>query len=110
VPEDAAPHDAANDRILVTTTREAVTLPTPSLRALLEQIRDIGAAQRAIAAFETTGTGGLVTLDLDTKWLLVEVIRVWEQDTGLDLLPEGLWSLRHAFIDDLHSAARSPDG
>jgi hypothetical protein len=102
--------DAANDRIRVTTTRETVTLPTPSLRALLEQIRDLEAAQAAIAAFDSPGAGGLVTLDLDTKWLLVEVIRVWGQNTGFDLLPEGLWSLRHAFIDDLHNAAVSAEG
>ena len=101
--------DAANDRILVTTTGETVTLPTPSLQALLDQIRDIAAGQAAIAAFETPGIGGRVMLDLDTKWLLAEVIRVWGQGTDFDLLPEGLWSLRHAFIDDLHSAALGPD-
>jgi hypothetical protein len=102
--------DAANDRILVTTTRVAVTLPALSLLALLDQIRDHAAGRAAIAAFEAPGTGGPVTLDVETKWLLVEVIRVWEQRTGIDLLPEGLWSLRYAFIDDLHSAAFSPDG
>jgi hypothetical protein len=39
--------------------------------------------------------------------VLVEVIRVWGQDTGYDVLPEGLWRLRTALIDDLHDAART---
>ena len=100
--------DAENDRIHVTTVRETVTLPSWSSRALVDQIRGIDSAQAAVAAFEAAGAGEAVTLDVDAKWLLVEVIRVWGQDTGLDVLPEGLWRLRTALIDDLHDAARSP--
>jgi hypothetical protein len=100
--------DAASDRIHVTTIRETVTLPSWSGRALVDQIRSIDSAQASVVAFEAAGAGAAVTLDVDTKWVLVEVIRVWGQDTGLDVLPEGLWQLRTALMDDLHDAARSP--
>jgi hypothetical protein len=92
----------------VTTVRETVTLPSRSGRALVDQIRGIDSARAAVAAFERAGAGGAVSLDVDAKWVLVEVIRVWGQDHGLDVLPEGLWRLRSALIDDLHDAARSP--
>jgi hypothetical protein len=98
----------ANERVTVATSRTVVELPWESRQALLGQIRGLQSARTAIKAFEAVGTSRHVVLDNDAKVLIVDAIGVWAQNIGIDGLPEGVWNLRNALVDDLHDTAGGP--
>jgi hypothetical protein len=97
-----------NDRVRIALGRGIVELPWASRVALLDEIRNRESAKPIVDAFEAVGTSRPVTLTLEQKDQLVDLIESWDTQTerGLKGLPEGLFELRNALHDDLHDAPR----
>jgi len=100
----------SNEWVKVATSRCVVELPWQSRRALLEEVDHLHSATSTIKAFEDIGTSAPVRLGTPEKQLLVEAINVWTGEVagGYAGLPEGVWELRNALIDDLHDTAGGP--
>ena len=98
----------ANERVMIATSRDDVLLPWESRQELLRQIRGLESARSTIDAFEAVGTSRPVTLETDEKGLLVEAINLWAGNVAVNGLPEGVWDLRCALVDDRHDTAGGP--
>ena len=100
------------DRITIKLSSTEVTLGWATRQLLLDEIRHhpLGNAdmdRAIIKRFEDVGATRPVTLDLNQKPYLLSLIEHWSTDSGgYDGLPQGLFQLRNALIDDLHEAAQ----
>lgn len=97
------------DFITVKLSTEEVTLGWETRRALLANLalgqQDVGRAIRK--AFDEVGGSRPVTLTLDEKTYLLKLLEQWSLDTigGYEALPDELFTLRNALINDLHDAS-----
>lgn len=97
------------DRVLVATRRRTVEIPWESRDALLVEIRHLESGKPVVKAFEDVGASRPVTIDSDGEGLLVQAIELMSRNAGgVDRLPEGLWDLRNALIDELHDEGLGP--
>ena len=66
---------------------------------------DPAAVARLRAALEAAGTSAPIKLEADDAQLLVHAVNIWLWKAHGQGLPEGVWRLRCALIDDLHDTA-----
>ena len=96
------------DFITVKLSTQDVTVSWETRRALLANLalgqQDVGRAIRK--AFDDIDASRPVTLGLDQKTYLLDLLEQWSHDTisGYDALPAEIFALRNALIDDLHDA------
>jgi hypothetical protein len=97
-----------NERVRIALSRGDVVIPWESRQALLKEIRHLESAGPIVAAFEAVGISRPVTLTLEQKGELIELIEFWATQTrfGLKGLPEGTFEFRNALHDDLHDSVR----
>ena len=81
-----------------------VELPLASRDTLLDRVRPLEseAAAGIVEAFENGGASRPVELTRRDEELLFELVEMWVRDVDRGNLPEGVWDLRCALIDDLH--------
>ena len=102
------------DYITVQLSTQDVTVSWETRRALLANLalgqQDVGRAIRT--AFDDVAAGRPVTLELDQKTYLLDLLEQWSLDTvsGYDALPAEILVLRNALIDDLHDAGERQAG
>lgn len=84
--------------------REPIELPWASRDALLYELRNLESATAIVEAFEDVGASRPVTLALEDKARLFEVLEAWANGVQVSELPEGVWDLRCVLADDLHDA------
>ena len=89
------------NRVQVATAGGVVELPWPSRFELLERARRLYGGAEVIRRFEAVGASRPVTLDRDSKLLLLNLLQHWLNDVGIDELPPGIFELRNALLDDL---------
>ncbi len=91
------------DGLTVAYSRGTVTIPWTSRDALLEEIRPLDSLFRARRAFETGEASAPVHLEREDAASIVQIIEIWMRNVrGPDRLPEGIFELRNALVDDLH--------
>ena len=82
--------------------RETVRLPWASRAALLDQFKHLDSMRDVRRMFENVGTSRPVQLTTEQKSDLLQVIVDWAgAEGGYDRLPEGVYDLRRALLDDL---------
>jgi hypothetical protein len=96
------------DQVTVSLSRGDVVLPWESRNRLLDEVKHLDSASKTIQAFEAVGASMPVRLPTEGKGLLIEAINVWSRNVTVDGLPEVVWELRCALIDDLHDTAGGP--
>lgn len=85
-----------------------MTIPLKSRDLLLEEIRPLDSLIRARRAFEAAGVSVPVRLEREDMALMVQIIDIWMRNVrGPERLPEGIFELRNALIDDLNDTAES---
>jgi hypothetical protein len=90
------------DHVEIPLGRETIRLPWASREALLGQFKHLDSAREMLRQFEGVGTSRPVQLTQEQKRDLLEVIVDWAgAEGGYDRLPEGVYDLRHALLDDL---------
>ena len=89
------------DWVTVATSRGNITIPCASRDTLLREIRRIDSAKSIRAAFESVGASSLVKLSLDDKRNLVGLLNFWSTEVSIPRLPEGIWDLRNALVEDV---------
>jgi hypothetical protein len=71
--------------------------------ALLEEMRPLDSFIGARRAFENAGASAPVRLERDEMGGIVQIIEIWMSNVrGPERLPEGIFELRNALVDDLH--------
>jgi hypothetical protein len=91
------------DRVVVTTSRGSVKLPWASRDAILHEIRHLDSARQVVHAFEAVGASRPVEIDrADERLLLATIDLMMRNAGGPDKLPEGVFALRNALLDELH--------
>lgn len=91
---------ARTDRVVVKTAFGTVELPWDSRQALLTQIRHLGSAKPIVDAFEAVGTTRPVVLTEEQRGQLGGLLNFWAQQVHVPGLPEGVWDLRCALVDE----------
>jgi hypothetical protein len=88
----------------VLAAQREVELPRASRDTLLDRVRPLEseAAAGIVEAFENGGASRPVELTRRDEELLFELLEMWVRDVDRGNLPEGVWDLRCALIDDLH--------
>jgi hypothetical protein len=92
-------------RVQIALSRGTFELPWSSREALLDELAHQDSMQDIRDAFQAVGTSRPVKLNQAQKMALTLVIEVWggEVEGGLTGgLPEGIFELRNALLDDLH--------
>ena len=95
--------------ITIATSRRNVAIPWTSLVTLLLVIRRIDSAKSIRAAFADVDATP-VELSAEDKAHLVELLNFWSTKVSVAKLPEGIWDLRNALVDDLDYAEQRQDG
>jgi hypothetical protein len=90
------------DRVAIATSRTTVELPWSSRDRLLHEIRNLDGAEAIRTAFGAVGASRPVPLSRDDQVLLFEAISAWANSVTVEELPEGVWNLRNALVDELH--------
>jgi hypothetical protein len=94
------------DWVHVATSRGTIVIPWGSRDTLLQEIRRIDSANSIRKAFQDVGASLPVQLSRDDKAHLVELLNFWASEVSTAKLPEGIWDLRNALLDDLdHTSA-----
>ena len=91
--------------ITIATSRRNVAIPGLSLVTLLRVIWRIDSAKGIRGAFREVDATP-VELSAEDKAHLVELLNFWSTKVSVAKLPEGIWDLRNALVDDLHDSAR----
>jgi len=91
-------------RIQLTSQPDPIVLSWDTSRELIRRLdaRDDGAS--AANAFRAVGASRPARFTIDEKEQLAIVVDEWMDDVGRDLLPDGVFDLRSALINDLHDA------
>ena len=96
------------DWVTVATRRGKIVIPWASrdtllseIRRILSEIRRIDSAKSIVDAFQGVGATTAVKLSRDDKAHLVELLDFWSNEVSVAKLPEGIWDLRNALVDDL---------
>lgn len=107
---ERVPDDRVN-WVTVAYSRGLVSIPLASRDALIEELRPLDSSRRARAAFEAAGATAPVRLERDDVAQIVQIIEIWTRNAGgVKRLPEGIFELRNALIDDLHDTAEPLPG
>jgi hypothetical protein len=98
------------DRVEVLAGRGgSVTISWDAREQLLERLGDIQVNAHTVDAFRSVGASRPVPLELPDKQILSVTIEDWIAELGgYTRLPEGIYELRAALIDDLHDAGLGP--
>ena len=89
------------DWVTVATSRGNITIPWASRDTLLREIRRIDSAKSIRGAFENVDASSPVQLSLDDKRNLVGLLNFWSTEVSIARLPEGIWDLRNALVEDV---------
>jgi len=92
------------DRVTVATSRGKIVIPWASRDTLLSEIRRIDSAKSIVDAFQGVGATTVVKLSREDKANLLELLNFWSNEVSVAKLPEGIWDLRNALVDDLARA------
>jgi hypothetical protein len=94
------------DRVTIVVSWGTVEIPWSSRDALLKEIRPRDNGEPVVRAFEGAGAARPVELEPAGKLLVVQAIDLMLGDaSGAEHLPEGLFQLQSALIDDLRDTA-----
>jgi hypothetical protein len=99
------------DRVTFLGARDAttVTIPWDSRQALLERLDAAGGAEDVIAAIRAVGTSRPIEPTKPQKRLLLDVLEAMVSEVGAPWLPDGLFQLRNALIDERYYGALNGD-
>jgi hypothetical protein len=99
------------DRVTFLGTRDAttVTIPWDSRQALLERLDSAGGAEDVIAAIRAVGTSRPIELTKPQKRRLLDILEGLLNEVGAPWLPDGLFQLRNALIDERYYGALDGD-
>jgi hypothetical protein len=92
-----------------------ITIPWATREALLNQLGAHGLGETEMAgainkAFDAVGATRPVTLDLEEKTYLLQLLDQWALELGgYDDMPAGLFALRNALSDELADAEQRPE-
>jgi hypothetical protein len=90
--------------VTIRTSRDTVVIPWGTRQELLKRLRRRQqldpAAAAAVDAVEQVGASNPVTLSAEAEQLLTQEVDLWLLETGIPGLPEGIWDLRCALIDE----------
>ncbi len=100
------PTPARLDRVTISLWHGPFELPRSSRDELLEEMSRVDDAREAIRAFHGAGASSPVRLDRADKAMLVRVIETWFGEVGKEELPQGIWELRAALLEELVWLAR----
>lgn len=89
------------DRVTITLWRGPVELPWDSRIRLVDEMSSVDGTEQIVRAFNAVGASAPVRLGQPEKELVVEVVDRWAADVGADELPDGVWELRDAIVEDL---------
>ena len=81
--------------------RGPVELPWDSRIRLVDEMSSVDGTEQIVRAFNAVGASAPVRLGQPEKELVVEVVDRWAADVGADELPDGVWELRDAIVEDL---------
>ena len=92
------------DNVTIATGRDTLTMPWSSRVALLDELERYETGYEIHDAFTAVGASSPVQLTNEQKTELLRVIEVWGERTegGMRGVPEAIFALRNALIDDLH--------
>ena len=93
------------DHVTITLWRGPVEIPWDSRVQLVDEMSSIDGAEHVVRAFNAVGASAPVRLGQPEKELVVEVVDRWAADVGADELPDGVWDLRGALVEDLELQA-----
>jgi hypothetical protein len=95
-------HEKNIDTVTVRTTRDTVVIPWESQQLLLERLRrrDDPAAATVVGAFEDVGASSPVALSPEGEALLAVEVETWLEQASTKGLPDGIFDLRNALIDE----------
>jgi hypothetical protein len=97
-----------NEKVTILLSRAAVVIPWKRREQLVGRIREVSGTDSLIDSFEAVGTSRPVELNQDDKDLLLLIVRRWLEDVSAEGLPEGIFDLRNALIDDAHDRGAGP--
>jgi hypothetical protein len=97
-------HEEPGDPVTIRTSRDTVVIPWETRQELVKRLRRRlrldPAAAAAVDAFEQVIASDPVTLGAEAEQLLTQEIDLWLLEAGIPRLPEGIWDLRCALIDE----------
>jgi hypothetical protein len=97
------------DTVTVCTSRDTVVIPWETRQELVGRLRRLQrfdpAAATAMHAFEQVGPTDPVVLSAEAERVLTEAVDLWLLELGIPGLPEGIWELRGALVDEQHLGA-----
>lgn len=92
------------DRVVVETFRGPIELPWASRAALLTELRRLDSTAGIVAAFEAVGATRPVELTVEQRAELAGLLNFWMNQVQVDGLPEGVYDLRCALVDEFTPA------
>ncbi len=96
------------DRVQIATTRQTpgpVQISWAARDQLLARLRGTAAGDAVVEKFQGSGASSAVTLTLEEKRHVDVVLDAWLVEVDVDGLPDGIFALRNAILDDLHDAS-----
>jgi hypothetical protein len=87
---------------------EPIVISWDTRDELVDRLRLRADGATAVEAFRAVGASSPVRLTIDEKEQLLIVIDEWMCELGSGYLPDGVFDLRSALINDLHDADRGP--
>jgi hypothetical protein len=90
------------DRVTILGSRDTstVVIPWDSRQALLERLEAAGGAADIVVEFRKVGTSRPVRFTKAQKRRLLEVCAYWLDEVGVPGLPDGIFELRNALMDE----------
>jgi hypothetical protein len=89
--------------VTISLWRGPVELPWSTCVELLDEIGRLDDAHHVVQVFDAAGASAPVRLGTNEKDLVAKAIDRWVTDVGADELPDGVWDLRCALVDELAS-------
>jgi hypothetical protein len=99
------------ERVTILGSRDATTvvIPWDSRKALLDRLDAAGGAEDVIAAIRAVDTSRPIALTNARKRRLFEVVEGWLWEVSTTGLPDGIFELRNALIDERDSGDLDDD-
>jgi hypothetical protein len=98
------PNEEPGDPVTVRTSRDTVGIQRDTRQPRLTRLRRRqqldSAAAAAVDALEQAVANNPVTLSAEAEQLLTQEVDLWLLEAGIPGLPEGIWDLRCALIDE----------
>ena len=94
------------DHVTVALSRGNVTFTWATRQALMRRLLHVHSTARIRASFEAVGASRPVELSAGQRAVLLIILEEWSVGgDGYEAMPEGLFELRNALLDDLHDAS-----